>query len=43
VTNYELRIKNVGFEIVSTDICLLIESEGVVGLQSTDGICGRIE
>ena len=29
--------------MLSTDICLLIESEKVVGLRVADGICGRIE
>jgi hypothetical protein len=39
----ELGITNVLVGLLSTDICLLIESEEVVGLQTADGICGRIE
>ena len=38
VMNYELRITNIGFGKLSTNICPLIESEEVVRLRAADGI-----
>jgi hypothetical protein len=43
VVGDELRIMNVWFGMSGADICPLIESEEVVGVRATDGICGRIE
>ena len=37
----ELGITNVGFGIVSTDICLIIESEDVVGYEPQTGFEDR--
>ncbi|NAS88604.1 hypothetical protein C4E24_02530 [ANME-1 cluster archaeon AG-394-G21] len=39
----ELRITNVGFGKLSTNICPIIESEEVVGLRAADGFQGWIE